>query len=88
MKHGVRYDLSEQQVIDCSGSAGNNYCVGGSMSTVFKWAETNKLMKESDYPYIKKYSGSCNQVSSKGVINTTGYVGVSGNVNALMTAVA
>jgi hypothetical protein len=58
------------------------------MTTVFNWAKTNKLMKETDYPYIKKYSGYCNEVNSLGVIYTKGSVSVSGNVNALMTAVA
>jgi len=88
IKNGAKVDLSEQQVVDCSSSYGNNYCVGGSMVSVYKYATNTKIMKEVDYPYVRKYSGSCKYSSSKGVVGVTGYIKPSGTVTALMTAVA
>jgi hypothetical protein len=80
--------LSEQQIVDCSVSYGNNKCVGGSMPSVYKYATANKLMTESDYPYVKKYSGSCKYRSSKGLFKISGYVKPRGTVDDLMAAVA
>ena len=58
------------------------------MIAVYKYAMAKKIMKESDYPYVKKYSGSCKYSSSKGVLSPTGYSSVTGTVSALMNAVA
>lgn len=46
------YDLSIQEVIDCSGSFGNNGCEGGMMTFEFEYIMSKGgLCLDSDYPY-------------------------------------
>jgi len=55
---GVLASLSEQMLVDCSGSAGNQGCNGGLMDNAFKWIKSNGICLESAYPYTGK-DGSC-----------------------------
>jgi cathepsin L len=87
IKSKVKLDLSEQQVVDCSGNYGNQGCNGGWMDYVFKYAKATKLATETQYPYTKK-KGTC-KTSIKGSYGTTGYVDVTRNSpSALQAAVA
>jgi cathepsin L len=45
-------DFSEQQLIDCSFSEGNNGCVGGMMINAYNYVIKNPISIEKDYPYI------------------------------------
>ena len=51
--------MSEQQLVDCSGSKGNLGCNGGVTNLAFEYAEQTQLETEENYPYIGK-DGNCN----------------------------
>lgn len=58
-------NLSEQQIVDCSKSYGNNGCSGGLMEYVFKYLAATPSMLEADYPYTAKAS-TCKYTAAKG----------------------
>lgn len=49
---GKLIELSEQQIVDCSGTVGNHGCGGGSLRNTLRYLETTQgLMRSADYPY-------------------------------------
>lgn len=49
---GKVVELSPQQIVDCSVSAGNSGCAGGSLKTTLKYLHSIRgLMRDVDYPY-------------------------------------
>ena len=51
IKHNVVYNLSQQELIDCSTDYGNKGCQGGSMDLGFKYIIDNGLCTNLSYPY-------------------------------------
>ncbi|KAK4474678.1 hypothetical protein MN116_001808 [Schistosoma mekongi] len=86
-------NLSEQQLIDCSKSYGNNGCDGGLMDLAFQYVRDNEgIDSETTYPYISgdgSENAKCLFNSTNIMAQVTDYVNLpEGDERALMNAVA
>jgi len=80
-------DLSEQQIVDCSGSQGNSGCNGGWISNVYDYVKTYGTTAESAYPYTQVAS-SCKTPNNGGAYRISSYQGGSlNNCSALAAMV-
>jgi cathepsin L len=88
VKGGQLISLSEQQLVDCGGSSGNQGCNGGLMDRAFQWWQRNGgACKESDYPYTAR-TGTCQKTCTP-VTMVSGYTDVThGSETALGAALA
>eukprot|EP00933_Yihiella_yeosuensis_P017275 TRINITY_DN14470_c0_g7_i1.p1 TRINITY_DN14470_c0_g7~~TRINITY_DN14470_c0_g7_i1.p1 ORF type:complete len:349 (+),score=98.86 TRINITY_DN14470_c0_g7_i1:75-1121(+) len=88
---GKLVSLSEQQLVDCSKSFGNNGCGGGIMDSAFKYEETMPVCTEDSYKYEGK-AGICKASKCTAGIPKGGVVGYKdvdpNDLNAFMEAVA
>jgi cathepsin L len=62
----TQISFSEQQLVDCSHSYGNNGCNGGLMNLSFFYVKDNGITLESKYPY-KGTGGTCHYSASDSV---------------------
>ncbi|XP_017098918.2 procathepsin L [Drosophila bipectinata] len=70
---GKILNLSEQQIVDCSVSHGNQGCVGGSLRNTLNYLQsTGGLMRADDYKYVSR-KGKCQFVSDLSVVNVTSW---------------
>ena len=84
LKNKTLNSFSEQQLVDCSTTQGNQGCNGGLMDYAFTYAESTKMETESDYPYTGR-DGSCS--AKGGVANVSDFTDVTVNdPTALATA--
>ncbi|XP_017042731.1 procathepsin L [Drosophila ficusphila] len=70
---GKLINLSEQQIVDCSVSYGNQGCVGGSLRNTLNYLQhTGGIMRAEDYSYVGK-KGRCQFVPELSVVNVTSW---------------
>jgi len=81
--------LSEQELIDCSYSYGNQGCNGGWMDSAFQFVAKYGITSNSSYPYTAT-NGTCNEVlASDKVATITNFTDVESNsAPALHEAIA
>jgi len=70
---GQHYNFSEQQLVDCAGSYGNNGCNGGLMSNSYEYYKAKgNPCNQSDYQYTAR-DGSCKSCQAVTGFKVTGY---------------
>jgi len=75
------YNLSAQQLVDCSEPQGNGGCLGGLMDWAFNYTMQYGSCEWENYPYAAK-TEECKAFKCKNVINTTGCVNLwTGNIS-------
>jgi len=88
-KAGKLVSLSEQNLVDCSVTYGNNGCNGGLMDYAFQYIKDNDgIDTEDSYPYLAK-DGSCHYKAKDSGATDSGFVDMpSGDEDKLKEGVA
>jgi len=87
IKNGELISFSEQQLVDCSQSSGNQGCNGGDMPWAFDYVVKYGIQEESDYPYTAK-DGKCQYNSQKAMKVFENYKELKTGSVALLAALA
>ena len=81
--YGTLESFSEQQLVDCSGSYGNQACNGGLMDNAFKYVKAVGIVHEDEYQY-KAVKQACSK--NGGPFKISGFTDVK-DCNTLATAI-
>mgnify|MGYP000853958576 CR=1 FL=1 len=83
--YGTLESFSEQQLVDCSGSYGNQACNGGLMDNAFKYVKDHGIVHEDEYAY-KAVKQACAKPAG-GPFKISGFTDIK-DCNTLATALA
>jgi len=72
IKNNILYNLSQQELMDCSSSYGDNACNGGSMISAFEYIIDNGLCTNLSYPY-EGIDDGCRSAACKSVVKLSNY---------------
>jgi C1A family cysteine protease len=86
-------DLSEQQLVECSGGYGNQKCQGGLMTNSYRYyiTENHGCNTEENYPYVSTQGSNgteCKYDKNNYPLRVTGFVELDKDDSALEQAVA
>lgn len=88
LKNKMLYNLSEQELVDCSTPQGNQGCNGGLMDQAFQYVVASGLATDETYPYTATGPNACHANSTHPVVHISSFTDVPTNSEvALMTAV-
>ncbi len=83
---GHLLNLSEQELVDCSGTSGYQGCNGGMVDQAMEWIVQHGIVTQADYPYTGR-PGSCRQ-NSKPAVHLMAFRKIATDVTSLTAAVA
>ena len=72
IQKNILYNLSQQELIDCSTDLGNKGCKGGSMDLGFQYIINNGLCRNASYPYVAS-DQECIKDQCSSVVNISNY---------------
>ena len=78
IENNVLYNLSQQELIDCSSLYGNKGCEGGSMDQAFKYIIDNGLCLNLSYPYLGT-ENDCEKKECKSVVSIQSFKDIEPN---------
>jgi len=87
LKKGALYNLSNQQLTDCTTGYGNQGCNGGLMTNCYKYTQANGIDRAKYYLWAGKQQ-TCKQTAAKVLFKNSGYKTVSVSADQLKAAVA
>lgn len=86
IKHGIKKNLSEQELVDCAGYYKNRGCDGGFQKFAFAYVRDHGISELTDYPY-QGIGGSCKSHSNSANIELTEYKEIAPSEEQLKQAV-
>lgn len=85
--HNRRIALSEQELVDCSGSYGTLGCKGGWMWEAFKYVKDYGLASSDSYPYTTAKGTCYRESTARADLKLTGYTRLAADEETLRQAV-
>lgn len=88
IKHNIKTDLSEQELVDCAGGAyQNGGCQGGLMLNAFRYIQDNGISTLSSYPYYAYQTNCASSSHPRANIRVRQGVSVPASESSLQAAV-